>query len=172
MEEEVWKPVPFAPRYEASNMGRIRDTERGSLLKSHFNNGYERVELVTQVSAAKFYVHRVVYETFKGAIPPDMSIDHINFSPSDNRLSNLRCIPYGLNMRRRNKNKYKHFTLCLEGTEFKMSFGSISEMLAHLYSTYPRIPISIRNLRRTLYYRISAGVHSYHVRETSITIEF
>lgn len=172
-EEEVWKAVSFAPRYEVSNMGRVRDLQRGVLIKTSIGkSGYEKLNLVTATDCRSFYVHRVVYEAFNGAIPPGMTIDHINFKPSDNRLSNLRCIPQELNIRRRNTEKYKHFMLCLDGTEFSMSFDSISSLITHLYSTCVHIPIGISNLRRTLYSRISAGEHSYHIRDTSLTIKF
>lgn len=172
-EEEVWKKVSFAPRYEVSNMGRVRDTKRGLLLKAyHRKDGYVLVQMVTETNVSSYYVHRVVYEAFKGVIPPDMSIDHINFVSSDNRLENLRCIPVGVNTRRRNKSRLKHFTLCLDGTEFSIRFDCISELLGHLYSTCVCIPVSVSTLKRTLYHRISAGEHSYHIRGTLLTIKF
>lgn len=37
-------------------------------------------------------LHRVVFRTFNGEIPPDMEVDHINGIRTDCRLSNLRLL--------------------------------------------------------------------------------
>lgn len=37
-------------------------------------------------------LHRLVWETFKGAIPEGMQIDHIDGNPENNSLNNLRCV--------------------------------------------------------------------------------
>ena len=44
------------------------------------------------------YVHRIVYETFKGEIPSGYEIDHINANRSDNKLENLKCVTHKENM--------------------------------------------------------------------------
>jgi hypothetical protein len=43
-------------------------------------------------------VHRVVYQTFVGAIPEGWVIDHINGDKGDNRLANLQCITQSQNV--------------------------------------------------------------------------
>ena len=44
------------------------------------------------------YTHRAVYETFKGEIPDNCEIDHINIVRDDNRLENLRAVTHKENM--------------------------------------------------------------------------
>lgn len=44
------------------------------------------------------YVHRMVYEAFKGEIPEGMEIDHINTIKTDNRLENLRVVTHQENV--------------------------------------------------------------------------
>ena len=58
--------------------------------QSKLRNGYLR----TCVSGKPYtnLVHRIVWETFKGPIPSDKVIDHINTNRTDNRLENLRCV--------------------------------------------------------------------------------
>ena len=43
-------------------------------------------------------VHRLVYQTFVGAIPEGWVIDHINGDKGDNRLANLQCITQSQNV--------------------------------------------------------------------------
>jgi len=38
------------------------------------------------------YVHRLVWETFRGEIPEDLHIDHIDGDPSNNNINNLQLI--------------------------------------------------------------------------------
>ena len=37
-------------------------------------------------------LHRVIWETYKGCIPNDYVVHHINEDPSDNRIENLECM--------------------------------------------------------------------------------
>ena len=44
------------------------------------------------------YIHRIVYETFVGEIPPGYQIDHINTIKTDYRIENLRLVTPKENM--------------------------------------------------------------------------
>lgn len=50
--------------------------------------------------------NRVVWYIHHGKIPDKMLIDHIDRNPSNNNISNLRCVPMEVNMR--NKSQYKN----------------------------------------------------------------
>jgi len=62
--------------------------------KSTSNHGYA----LLSINGNKVYAHRLVWETFNGAIPDGMEIDHINSVRDDNRISNLRCVTHSENM--------------------------------------------------------------------------
>jgi hypothetical protein len=38
------------------------------------------------------YIHRLVYETFVGDIPEDMTVDHVDDDPTNNQLYNLQLL--------------------------------------------------------------------------------
>lgn len=67
---------------------------------SLYNEECRRSEKDNRPIPKKFYVHRLVWETFKGEIPSNKEIDHKDDDPSNNKLSNLQMIT-----RKRNQNK-------------------------------------------------------------------
>lgn len=63
------------------------------------SRGYQKTTI--SVSGVKRWrlVHRIVWETHRGPIPEGMEIDHINGDKADNRISNLRVVTHGDNLR-------------------------------------------------------------------------
>ena len=51
------------------------------------------------------FVHRFVWESWKGIIPNGLHIDHINENIEDNRLSNLQLLTPSQNVKKSLKNK-------------------------------------------------------------------
>ena len=51
-------------------------------------HGYKRLT----VNKKKTSCHRIIWEMHNGAIPNDLSIDHINRVKDDNRIENLRLV--------------------------------------------------------------------------------
>lgn len=91
------------------------------VLKPHYtkmkngSKGYAIVTLSKNGIKNKVLVHRVVYETFKGAIKEDYVIDHLNGNKQDNRIENLeQCT--------RSENTRRAFTLGFMKNEFNRSF--------------------------------------------------
>lgn len=75
--------------------------------KCHRDEGYQETDLYiahngdmefwgkhlrATINAKKKLVHRLVWAAFNGPIPMGMQIDHIDGDPTNNALSNLRCV--------------------------------------------------------------------------------
>ena len=73
--------------------GRVFSLNRNRFLKFIDKEGYKWVGLMNNDKKRKIiFVHRLVYEAFKGQIPEGLQIDHINGIRDDNRLINLRLL--------------------------------------------------------------------------------
>ncbi len=73
--------------------GRIFSLNRKRFLKSSDRYGYCFIRLYDNDKKQKdIFVHRLVYETFKGPIQKGLQVDHINGIRNDNRLINLRLL--------------------------------------------------------------------------------
>lgn len=86
---EIWKNIPFAPDYQASNLGRIKHPN-GGILMGTINKGYLRTRIagLGQVSN-----HRIIMLTFNPIENSEQfAVDHINGIKNDNRLENLRWV--------------------------------------------------------------------------------
>lgn len=104
--EEIWKDIEgYEDLYQVSNLGRARSldklvnhwrggvrTIKGRILTPKTNAGYQRVQLWKDGNVKMFYIHRLVYAAFNGAIPDGMEVNHINECKTDNRLCNLNLM--------------------------------------------------------------------------------
>ena len=92
--EEYWKDVPgYEGEYQVSNLGRVKSfvqNKNGKILKTHLQEGYQRVALTKDKTHKQYGVHQLVMLTFIGDCPKGKEIDHINTIRNDNRLENLR----------------------------------------------------------------------------------
>lgn len=82
--------------YTVSNEGRVwRDN---GIECAQINNGlgYFRVKFGDR----SVLVHRIVWETFVGPVPPEMDIDHIDHNKENNALTNLQVISRSANSAR------------------------------------------------------------------------
>ena len=91
MEKKFYKHPVFT-KYAASKDGNIINVKTKRIIKM-FNNGNGYLFFTIYGEKRKnYYQHRFVYEVFKGKIPPNLEIDHINNLKSDNRIKNLQLL--------------------------------------------------------------------------------
>lgn len=103
-EVEIWKPVVgYEGIYEVSSKGSVRSLDRhvngsisGSMkpvkgvnLNPCLINGYSRVVLTKNGEAKKFFVHRIVANSFIENPGNKKCVNHKDFDRSNNKVSNL-----------------------------------------------------------------------------------
>jgi hypothetical protein len=92
---ENWKKIIGYENYEVSDVGNVRNSKTGRVLKAGINStGYYTVSLYKDGKKKTRKVHRLVGTVF--IVNPDnkLCIDHINNIKTDNRLINLRFATY------------------------------------------------------------------------------
>lgn len=98
MQKEIWRPIEgYEGLYEISNLGKIKSNFRqGSttdfLKISNNGNGYMMVRLCKNGKAKKYYLHRLLAQTFIDNPEDKPQVNHINENRSDNRLENLEWV--------------------------------------------------------------------------------
>lgn len=103
IERETWKPVKdFEGLYEVSNYGEVKSyhhCKEGKLLSPGKSKGYLKVDLSKNGVRKSLKIHRLVYETFVGEIPPKWDVNHLDENKENNRVENLEACSHGDNMR-------------------------------------------------------------------------
>lgn len=161
--EEVWKPVlNYEDLYEISNLGRIKTLARDvyypgdknrkpfirrnkeKIMKQTYYGTprkYLAVKLTKNQNPKNFLVHRLVAETFIGAIPEDMEVNHKDEIKTNNNVENLEIVTCKENIQKaRNNNKIKPHRRCkykltnVETNE-EMIFNSSVDLAKHINRT-------------------------------------
>lgn len=101
MEHEIWKAIPGAPGYEASNLGRVRSfwvphptrpyigTQWKLKATRYSRCKYEIVGLTINGKPKHIPVHRLVLLAFVGEPGPEQETRHLDGNRANNVLSNL-----------------------------------------------------------------------------------
>ena len=98
---EQWRVIPSHPKYEVSNLGRVRravpgqNTRIGRLLKpTKLPGGYLVVPMPVNGTAKPAYIHRLVAEAFIQAHLDGYKVVHVDGNKTNNVVGNLQVIPY------------------------------------------------------------------------------
>lgn len=125
LENEIWKDTKLYHGYLISNMGRIKGKERIILYKdgrkylrvsalkkrSVADNGYYHSMLRLNNKNHYVAIHKLVAMAFLGYTPTkNMTIDHHDNNPLNNRVDNLKIITHRKNSSKDKKNKTSSFT--------------------------------------------------------------
>lgn len=103
-----WKPVPgFVGIYEVSDDGQVMRVAthgrkpraiRRPVHPHKKPNGYYAVDIQRDQDRYRSYVHRLVWEAFKGEIPSGLEINHRDGKRENNHLDNLELVTRSENM--------------------------------------------------------------------------
>jgi hypothetical protein len=96
------------------------------------NGGHWQVNLTVNKERLRLLAHRVIWILNNGDIPDSFVIDHINRDGSDNRLSNLRCVPQTTNVR--NSKKKAHNKTGINGVSYLKDKSGYWYHVAHWYT--------------------------------------
>ena len=110
MSEERWVPKPgYEGWYEVSDHGRTRKIRRSAtgprneaksqfpiiLARLLYKKGYFKCHFGScdgTKPIKRMYLHRCVWEAFRGPIPAGMTVNHIDGDKANNRLDNLELL--------------------------------------------------------------------------------
>jgi hypothetical protein len=133
---EMWKTVESSPNYKVSNLGSIKNTKTGKMLKVATNNsGYKLVCLSTENKKQTGYIHRLVAEAFIDTNLDTRTsvVNHIDGNKSNNIIENLEWATYAENAyhgKARLKVKAKEVTELLELLE-QMDLDQINKAVTY-----------------------------------------
>jgi hypothetical protein len=111
LNEITWKPIPDFNNYEASSLGTVRNIKTHKILSTNpgKQDGYIKLTLKNNKGDKKTVkIHRLVCFAFHGnPLCINMTVDHIDRNPSNNKPSNLRWASQSLQNHNKKKLKEK-----------------------------------------------------------------
>lgn len=106
MNREIWKEIPFATSYEASNFGNVRNKESKRNLKITIEK-CKKTQTRIRISVKKndnkrkaYYLHRIIARTYISNPDKYSEVNHIDSNPYNNHSDNLEWCSRKQNMKR------------------------------------------------------------------------
>ena len=101
---EEWRSINCYINYQVSNVGRVRNSKTGRILKPNLgSNGYFMVGLSKNGGVKTHMIHQLVAREFLRNPNDKPCIDHIDGNKTNNSLDNLRLCSYSQNNRNSSK---------------------------------------------------------------------
>ena len=98
-----WVVLEGFSRYEISDTGLVRYRDTGKLCPDYDDgkNGYRKIKIYPDGSKKRksFWMNRLVWLAFRGAIPDKLEVDHTDGIRLNNCLDNLALVPHKVNCR-------------------------------------------------------------------------
>jgi hypothetical protein len=149
----MWEDIKgYEGLYQINEDGKVKSLARVKgfilckerILKEHKNNnGYIRVTLSKNDEAKKFFIHRLVYETFIGQIPKEYEINHMDKNRLNNNITNLELVTNAENSRMKTNTK-----LTIGKVRAIRLSNKSNKELAQIYNISPRTVMHVKNKTR------------------------
>ena len=89
--KEIWKKIEGHPNYSVSDKGRVRN-DKTSLILKYGTNGHGYLTVVLYPGRKRFYVHRLVSQTFLPNCNNLPQVNHLDENKENNAVTNLEWI--------------------------------------------------------------------------------
>ena len=135
--------------YLASKSGQILSLKwkKKRILKLYTTiNGYLFFKLCENNKKINFFVHRFIFETFKGKIPIDKQVDHVDNCKENNSINNLQLLSPKENSQKSNCKKVISYNI--ETFEEKI-FESVTEVAEFYQIGISTVSMICRKIRKT-----------------------
>ena len=99
VDDSEWKVIPGIEDYIINKYGVVKALPK--IREGRFD-GLKGHTGTTKKSRKSYRIHRLVYLAFRGPIPENMVIDHIDGNRNNNSLDNLRCVTQANNVQNPN----------------------------------------------------------------------
>jgi hypothetical protein len=159
--KEEWRKIKDYPRYEVSDLGRIRNIKTGRILRYRDNGkGYAKVLLAkTKNDYHSLYVHKLVVLAFPdicGELTEGYECDHISRNRMDCRAVNLRVTNRRLNILHSSVNDEPSYYIS-DKNKFILKTNLLGNTFSQTYDTYDDMLNAfkiIRDIKKKYYKRI------------------
>lgn len=160
LDAEIFQEVAVDPRYEISNLGRIRNKRTDRILKPFLHEGgYWRIRLGSQLR----YIHVLVAQAFipRDPNPDRVVVDHIDGDKDNFKWDNLRWLT-------RAENSQAHYELTSKALKLIMRTrdGAVVWQFpsaAHCIKAFPELRLSAHGISMAC--RGDTKTHRQHIFE-------